>query len=158
MIELLVVVVIIGILVSMGMANYISSRDRAAAAGVKSNMHSAQVAAEGYHTQTGMYADTGAKLTPFLPNGGFTVDGAPGTLGVNPYTNVYGEALYPESLTDSAAIQAARSSPPSAGPGGRGQVGYSITTDGQSYAVCGLDGHGVRMPNGRGGAIVLSNQ
>jgi prepilin-type N-terminal cleavage/methylation domain-containing protein len=157
LVELLVAVVIIGILASMGLANFVTSKDRAAAAGVKSNMHSCQIAAEGYHTQTTIYSDSAAKLAPFFPNGSFTVDGTPGNRGNNPYTNVWNDSTYDEVLADSAAILSARSNTPTAGPGGRGQVGYCITGDGNSYAVCGLDGHGIRMPNGQGGTLVLSN-
>ena len=158
LVELLVVIIIIGILSAMGIANYIVARDRARTAGVRENMHAAQTAVEGYHTETTLYADTGSKLDPFFPGGGFTVGGAAGNRGNNPFTGVFSEPLYTETFTDLTAINQARTTQPSGGPGVRGQVGYCMTTDGQSYALCGLDGSGVRLPNSTNGTLVLSNQ
>jgi prepilin-type N-terminal cleavage/methylation domain-containing protein len=158
LIELLVVVIIIGILACIGMANYISARDRARAAGVKENMHSAQVAAEGYHASTNEYADTVDKMDPFFPSGSFDVGGRAGNRGNNPYTDIYNDTLYSENLSDTAAINAARANTPQPGPGGRGKVGYCRTDNGESYAICGLDGNAVRVSNPTGGTLVLSNQ
>jgi prepilin-type N-terminal cleavage/methylation domain-containing protein len=158
LVELLCVVTIIGILASVGISNFVAARDRARAAGVRENMHTAQIAAEGYHTQTTIYADSANKMDPFFPNGSFNVGGTPGNRGNNPYTDVYNDSLYSESFSDAAAIAAARSSKPSGGPGNPGQVGYCMTTDGESYAICGLGATGSRLASSTGGTLVLSNQ
>lgn len=158
LVELLVVVIIIGILAAMGISNYIVARERARSAGVRENMHTAQTASEGYHTETTLYADTAAKMDPFFPGGAFSVGGATGNRGNNPYTGVFSEPLYVEVFTDATAINNARATAPSAGPGVRGQVGYCMTADGESYAICGLDGNARRIPNSTNGTLVLSNQ
>jgi prepilin-type N-terminal cleavage/methylation domain-containing protein len=158
LVELLVVIIIIGILAGMGLSNFIVARERAKSAGVRENMHAAQTAAEGYHTEVTLYADNAAKLDPFFPSGAFTVGGASGNRGNNPYTGVFSEPLYTETFSDVTAINQARRTAPSGGPGARGQIGYCMTTDGESYAVCGLDGNGVRISNSTAGTLVLSNQ
>jgi len=48
LIELMVVIVVIGILVAIGLPNFISAQDRAKIASVKANMHTVQTAAETY--------------------------------------------------------------------------------------------------------------
>jgi prepilin-type N-terminal cleavage/methylation domain-containing protein len=158
LVELLVVIIIIGIISSMGMANFIVARDRARTAGVRENMHTAQTAAEGYHTETTAYADVAPKMDPFFPGGAFNVGGTPGNRGNNPFSGVISQALYSETFTDLAAINSSRMSPPSAGPGVAGQIGYCRTDDGESYAICGLDAAGLRLPNSTGGTLILSNQ
>lgn len=158
LIELLTVVLIIGILAMMGLGNLYSAQDRAKAAVLKENMHSCQIASEGYKTTTTLYADDVSKLDPFFPNGSFSVGGPAGNRGTNPFTNVQNDLIYTEVFTDTTAILQGRTSPPSAGPSSAGRVGYVMTTDGQSYAICGLGATGMRMASSTGGTMILSNQ
>lgn len=158
LVELLTVVIIISILACLGMANYIAARDRARTAGVRENMHTAQVAAEGYHTVAQEYADDATKLDPFFPSGGFDVGGRAGNRGNNPFTDISNDTLYAENFSDIAAINTARASAPTQGPGSKGKIGYCRTQEGDSYAICGLDGQAVRLGTSTGGTLVLSNQ
>jgi prepilin-type N-terminal cleavage/methylation domain-containing protein len=158
LVELLVVVIIIGIIATIAVANLVGAKEKAFLAGVKDNMHTVQVAAEGYHTETNTYAQSAADLDPFFPNGAFRVGGTAGNRPVNPFTNASGEAPYTESLTSSVLITDARQQPPQGGGGNVGQVGYCPADGNESYAVCGLDASKKRMANPGGGTLVLSNQ
>ena len=87
LIELMVVVIVIGILAAIGVANYSSMRNRAKVASVKNNMHSINLAAEDFATRNaGIYPTNAASVTA---DGGFTLVGLlpSGTLPVNPFTN-----------------------------------------------------------------------
>ncbi|MBM3258913.1 MAG: type II secretion system protein [Candidatus Sericytochromatia bacterium] len=60
LIELLVVVVIIGILASVAVPNFMGAQDKAKNAGVQANAHSVQMALEQYGVdQAGVYPDNG---------------------------------------------------------------------------------------------------
>lgn len=142
----------------MGLGNLYAAQDRAKAAAVKENMHSCQIASEGYKTTTTLYADDASKLDPFFPNGSFTVGGAAGNRGTNPFSNVRNDTIYTEVFTDTTAILQGRTSPPSLGPSSAGRVGYVMTTDGDSYAICGLGAGALRLASPTGGTMVLSNQ
>src|SRR5258707_891752 len=70
LIELLVVVVIIGILAAIAFADFLGARTKVKNAAVMSNMHSVQVAAEAYSTDTsGIYANLPSNLGPYMPGG-----------------------------------------------------------------------------------------
>lgn len=63
LIELMVVIVIIGILISIAIPNFIASQDRAKIASLKSNMHALQESAETYAVDWGgIYPEIGANL------------------------------------------------------------------------------------------------
>jgi type IV pilus assembly protein PilA len=109
LVEIMVVCIIIGVLVAMGIPNFIQLQDRAKEASVKSNMHTIQLAIEDFAVQTvGIYPDNGASTTPagqtvedLCPFGAYPVNpfteaatvvswdadpAAPGTIGINPAT------------------------------------------------------------------------
>ncbi len=65
LVEIMIVCIIIGVLVAMGIPNFIQLQDRAREAGVKTNMHTIQLAIEDFAVQTsGVYPDNGASTTP----------------------------------------------------------------------------------------------
>jgi prepilin-type N-terminal cleavage/methylation domain-containing protein len=85
LVEIMIVCIIIGVLVAMGIPNFIQLQDRAREAGVKTNMHTIQLAIEDFAVQTsGVYPDNAASATP----GGQTVeDLCPfGAYPENPFT------------------------------------------------------------------------
>jgi len=86
LIELMIVIVIIGLLAAIGVANYISMQNRAKVASVKHNMHVLHVATEDFSSRNnGIYPTNVASQTV---EGNFTLigllpSGAPPT---NPFT------------------------------------------------------------------------
>jgi prepilin-type N-terminal cleavage/methylation domain-containing protein len=160
LIELITVMVIIAILAAIAIANYGSAQNKAKQASVIDNMHTCQVCSETYAADnSGVYAPSATDLLPFYPTGSNTVGGAPGAMPQNPFSGVLNEPLYAETISDTAGIQAARSGPPTASPGGAGQVGYKRCDepDGTSYCVSGTDVSGNRIGSG-GRTMLLSNQ
>lgn len=70
LIELMIVVVIVGLLASIAIPNFLSTQDRAREAKVRHNAHSLQLAAEDFSVRNnGDYSDTAADLQPLLPEG-----------------------------------------------------------------------------------------
>jgi len=64
----MIVVVIIGILASMAIPNYIQMQDRAREAKVKSHAHALQLAAEDFAVRNeGIYSAAAADVQPLLP-------------------------------------------------------------------------------------------
>jgi len=68
-IELITVIIVLGILATMAIPNYIRMQDRAKESQVKSNAHTVQLVAEDYAVQhEGAYSDAQADLLPLMPN------------------------------------------------------------------------------------------
>ena len=85
LVEIMVVAIIIGVLVAIGIPNFLQMRSRALEAGVKSNMHTVQLAMEDFAVQTvGIYPDDATSTT----SGGETIEDLcpDGAYPVNPFT------------------------------------------------------------------------
>ncbi len=81
----MIVAIIIGVLVAIGIPNFLRLKNRAMEAGVKSNMHTVQLAVEDYAVHTmGVYPDDAASAT----HSGETVEDLcpDGAYPVNPFT------------------------------------------------------------------------
>jgi len=126
LIELMIVVVVIGVLAAMAIANFLSMQTRAKEAGVKSNAHTLQLAAEDFAAQNdGFYA---ADFSTALSNGTTLPDIVPGS-PTNPFDRV--GAAFVEGL-----------------PANDGEVGYDTTgLVGTGYTIAGL---------GKGGRNVIT--
>ena len=111
LVEIMIVAIIIGVLVAMGIPNFIQLQDRAREAAVKANMHTVQLAIEDFGVQTmGVYPDGAASTTPggqtvedLCPSGAYPENpftqaatlvswdadpAASGTIGINPATAI----------------------------------------------------------------------
>src|SRR5512134_1668378 len=91
-IELMIVVVTIGVLVAITLPNFVRMQANAKEAGVKSNSHAVQVAAEDFSVQNdGVYA---ANLADVIPTGETIIDMLPHDQRLlNPFTRVRTEPI-----------------------------------------------------------------
>jgi prepilin-type N-terminal cleavage/methylation domain-containing protein len=159
LVELLVVVIIIGILASIALPQYVGAELKSRLAAVKSNMHSAQLCCESYATDSGgVFANAGTALNPYFPTGGNAIGGSPGILPTNPFTGAANENLYTETITESTAIQSIRTNSPTGSPGTKGQTGYNACDGGTTYVVSASDQSARRLAGPNNGTLVLSNQ
>jgi prepilin-type N-terminal cleavage/methylation domain-containing protein len=132
LIELMIVIVIMGILVSMAIYSFKRMRERAKECAVKTNCHTVQLAAEDFAVQNeGIYAaNVDVDATP----GGTTIlDLLPGGVRLeNPFTQAGSEpvnaaAANPGETGYQAIVQ------------GGVNVGYTITGFGESVLVITID-------------------
>ena len=126
LIELMIVVVIIGILATVAIANYQSIQNRAKESAVTSNAHTVQLAAEDYAIRNdGIYTDVGADLQPLLPGG---------RLLNNPFTGAFSEPQFgiPAAIMGQVGIVVVQHAGVNAG--------YTITGFGRSEEILRLGG------------------
>jgi len=99
LIELMVVIVVIGILVMISLANYIGMQDRARIAQVRETMHTVQLTTEAFSTRNnGIYpanaaattADGGLTFALMLPGTGMPINPFTQAATVLDWTNVLG--------------------------------------------------------------------
>lgn len=157
LIELLVVVVIIGILAAIALPNFIGAQQKAKISSVKANMHTVQLAAESYATDTGGTYDVATNFVNYLPGGSSSLTGTAGTWPTNPFTNTANEAPADAGITAVADIQAKRLLGAGTDSVAQGKVAYSKTTDNLSYAIMGGDNAGKAVGGSGGKQMVLSN-
>jgi prepilin-type N-terminal cleavage/methylation domain-containing protein len=157
LIELLVVVIVIGILASIALANYVDAQNKARLSSIKANMHTVQVAAESYATETGGQCGTIAQIKPYFPGGSSSVGGAAGKYPTNPCSNIADQTPDDAGLADVASIQGARAADAGSTSGTAGNTAYSKTTDGLSYGILGFDHAGKSVASNGSKQMCLSN-
>jgi prepilin-type N-terminal cleavage/methylation domain-containing protein len=166
LIELLVVVVIIGILAAIALPNFIGAQKKAKLSSVKANMHSLQMAAESYATDSGgNYSGLAAGVAPYLPGGTNTIGGFSGTFPTNPMTGAPNESPATCNASSTASILLYRHSQAASNVGGgtAGQISYIGIADNlnatinSSYAIMGEDDAAIDVMSNFG-KMILSNQ
>ncbi len=86
LIELMIVVVIVGILLTIAVPNFVRMRSNSLDAQIKSNTHTVQLVAEDFAVRNdGAYSDLAADLMPLMPGGGMLE---------NAYTNLRSEPQF----------------------------------------------------------------
>jgi prepilin-type N-terminal cleavage/methylation domain-containing protein len=106
LIELMIVVVVIGILAAISLANYISMQDRARIAQVRETMHVVQVTTEAFSTRNnGVYpanaaattAEGGLTFANLLPASGMPQNPFTGAATALDWTNVLGSPPFTDA-------------------------------------------------------------
>ena len=159
LVELLVVVVVIGILAAIALANFTADSRKAKNTSITLNMRTVQVAAEAYATDSaGLYpANAAGTMLNYMPGGSCSMTGTAGYLPVNPVSNgtsTIGDA----GLATSKAIQTLRTQSSGAATNSAGNLSYSQADAGTSYAVTGSNVDGQYITGAQGKNLVLSNQ
>lgn len=159
LVELLVVVVIIGILAAISLANFVAATKKAKNAAIYSNMRSIQIASEAYSTDSGgTYAvNASGSFLNYLPGGSNTKTGAAGIVPLNPLTGL-ASTISDASLNTSTKILALRAATPAVASASAGNLSYSQADSGNSYGITGADVDGIYVPAAGGKTLVLSNQ
>jgi prepilin-type N-terminal cleavage/methylation domain-containing protein len=158
LIELLVVVVIIGIIASIALPNYIGAQVKSKVAQVKANMHTCQTAAEAYAIDKGgLYSQNFSNISPYYPGGAASPGGSAGSYPVNPFSLSNDTPSTTGLVTN---VQIARTSPPSSltAPNSGNvcyDTGVNTTT---SYAVWGGDNTAGSIAGNGGTNLILSNE
>jgi prepilin-type N-terminal cleavage/methylation domain-containing protein len=159
LIELLVVVVIIGILAAIALPNFIGAQMKAKLAQVKANMHTCQLAAESYATDTaGVYAQSATLIAAYYPGGGNSPTGSAGSYPLNPFGTTQDTPSTAASVTN---VQTARNSASGTLTNGTssGNVAYDTGVNSTtSYAVWGADNNSNSLAGNAGKNLILSNQ
>jgi MSHA pilin protein MshB len=118
LIELMIVVVILALLASIAIPNFIKLQDRAKEAKVKGGAHTLQLAAEDFSVRNqGIYSDAGADLGPLLPSD---------PVGGNNLQNAF-SGLYTEPVWAGAAATPGQIGIASIFDGSGTNIGYTIT-------------------------------
>lgn len=129
LIELMIVVVIIGVLASIAVPNFIRMQVNAKEAGVKANSHTVQIAAEDFSVQNN--GDYAASLADTGPWGGTMIDILPrNQLLQNPFSRAY-----TEPIDGPAVIPGQTGYQPVLDPNNI-VIGYIITGQGETNQVC----------------------
>lgn len=126
LIELMIVVVILGLLASIAIPNFIKLQERAKESKVKGAAHTLQLTAEDYAVRNGgIYTDAGGDLLPLLP---VNVQG--GNRLENPFTRVYSEPQFGIAATTPGQIGITAIADATGT-----NVGYTITGFGQQEEI-----------------------
>ncbi len=149
LVEIMVALVIIGILVSIALPNYLGAQNRAKDASVKGNMRTAQIAAESFATDNGgtYPSAVDSAYESYFPGG--LLDGktpAPFLL-VNPYS---AQSEWPQLFQIARTVLQERAASPGSFAGAIGQVGYApigvgASGNSTSYAIEGVGGNGITL-------------
>lgn len=128
-------------------------------AGMRANMRGLQIAVETYAMESmGVYPKSVTDVAPFLEGGSGKMNGKPGAFPTNPVSGVKNELPFDAEIKQPAQITKLTKIPPQYTNGKPGQIGYSMVSNGTSYAIIGTDKNGNAIPDENGMYLILSNQ